>query len=185
MAASEDKMKEFNLEGIYQDQAAFFCRLIERLTGDPSAIEDILQEAFLVAHRKRASFDPAKASARSWLFGIVVRLCARHRRSLGRRFRLFRRLDQQGINVPPEQPDAQIALKDEVRHMYQLLEALPCKQRQAFVLYEIEELATKEIAGLMGISANTVFAHLHQARKRFKKIAPDLLMQEPRAEARP
>src|ERR1700687_1266940 len=41
------------------------------------AADDLLAETFLVAFRRRASYDPAQPSARPWLYGIATRLISR------------------------------------------------------------------------------------------------------------
>src|SRR5688572_18406388 len=42
--------------------------------------EDVVAETFLVAFRKRDSYDPSRASVRAWLYGIATNLVGRHRR---------------------------------------------------------------------------------------------------------
>ena len=48
-----------------------------------SDADDLVQEVFVVAHRRREDFEPG-ASVRSWLYGIGRRLASRHHRG-GRR----------------------------------------------------------------------------------------------------
>ncbi|MEV4578304.1 sigma factor [Nonomuraea jabiensis] len=45
------------------------------------AADDIAAETFLIAFRRRASYDLSHRLARPWLYGIATTLIARHRRS--------------------------------------------------------------------------------------------------------
>src|SRR5690606_6859016 len=53
------------------------------------AVDDVLSETFLVAFRRRASFDGAWESARPWLLGIATRVVKRHRADEARQWRSF------------------------------------------------------------------------------------------------
>ena len=53
------------------------------------------------------------------------------------------------------------------------LKRLSINQRAVLVLYYLEDRPTKEIAGLLGISASTVSVHLHRARRRLRTVLGD------------
>ena len=52
-----------------------------------------------------------------------------------------------------------------------LLEKLNEDQRAAFVLFEIEGNSGEEIAAVMGVPVNTVWARIHKARKKLQEQA--------------
>ncbi|GAA3257879.1 RNA polymerase sigma factor [Nonomuraea helvata] len=54
---------------------------------DIDIAEDLAAETFLIAFRRRGSFDAAKGGIRAWLYGIATHLIGRHRRVELRRYR--------------------------------------------------------------------------------------------------
>lgn len=50
----------------------------------PAASEDLLAETWLQAFAARRTFDPARGSARGWLFGVAHNVLAQHLRRAGR-----------------------------------------------------------------------------------------------------
>src|SRR4051794_28106706 len=70
----------------FAEVAAFLARRV-----GPDTAEDLAQEVFVTAFRKRHRFDPAFDSARPWLLGIANRAVAGHRRAERRQLELYRR----------------------------------------------------------------------------------------------
>lgn len=74
-----------------------FAVLFDRHAGDiesflrrrigADAAEDALSDTFLIAFRRRGSFDHAWSSARPWLFGIATHVAAKHRTAEARHWR--------------------------------------------------------------------------------------------------
>ncbi|MFB9832851.1 RNA polymerase sigma factor [Actinoallomurus acaciae] len=54
--------------------------------------DDIAADTFLIALRRRESFDASRGDVRPWLFGIATRLVAEHRRKETRHYRALGRL---------------------------------------------------------------------------------------------
>jgi DNA-directed RNA polymerase specialized sigma24 family protein len=54
-----------------------------------SGADDIVAETFLLAFRQRDRYDPSRADARAWLYGICTNLIGRHRRAEIRQYRTF------------------------------------------------------------------------------------------------
>src|SRR5690349_21631998 len=67
--------------------AAFLARRV-----GPDAAEDLAQEVFVTAFRKRGKFDARYDSARPWLLGIATRAIASHRRAERRQLQLYQRV---------------------------------------------------------------------------------------------
>jgi DNA-directed RNA polymerase specialized sigma24 family protein len=65
------------------EHGAFVARQLRRLAVPESAVDDALQQVFLVAQAKLADIDEARE--RAFLFGIVVNVAAHVRRRLARR----------------------------------------------------------------------------------------------------
>jgi RNA polymerase sigma-70 factor (ECF subfamily) len=150
---------------IYREHAPFLSRVLIRLVGDGPHVDDLVQETFIVAWRKRGSFD-GRCAPRTWLYGIAARLAMRHRRGVGRWLRALRTMAEQPAEVVTL--DRQLEAPRASAAVHQAIAALPFGQREVFVLYELEELEGAQIAELLGIPVNTVWTRLHHGRKRFQ-----------------
>src|SRR5262245_15409597 len=67
------------------------ARYLARRVG-PDTAEDLAQEVFVTAFRKRHRFDASFESARPWLLGIANKAIAGHRRAEKRQLELYRRV---------------------------------------------------------------------------------------------
>jgi RNA polymerase sigma-70 factor (ECF subfamily) len=158
-----------DIDALYTAHAAFLGRVLVRLVGDGAHIDDLIQETFIIAHRKRATYD-GRSAPRTWLYGIASRLALRHRRGVGRWLRaLGRYADQADAGAAPG-PDRELDRARAARVVRAALDRLPFKQREVFVLYELEELDGAEIAAMLAIPVNTVWTRLHHGRKRFQEV---------------
>ena len=113
--------------------------------------EDAVQEALLRAHRSLASFETERGSLRGWLVTVTVNCARQVRRGLARYGRLLAGMRRQpyATAVPPTtHPD--------LAYARERLASLPAREREAFVLVEIEELNSTQAAQAMRISASTV-----------------------------
>ena len=150
-------------------------RLAYRLTGSDADARDVLQDAFLAAYRGLASFRGA-ARFSTWLYRITTNAALMHRRARRRRpteslEEYLPRFDPRGQHAP-EVAELEAAsrvddLLDEKRLAAEAraaLERLPDLYREVFVLRDLEELDTSEVASLLSIDAATVRQRVHRAR---------------------
>src|SRR2546430_17599723 len=77
---SRDEPETFAL--LFRRHAPQLQRYIARRLG-PNVAEDVLADVFLAAFRQRNRYDPDRADARPWLYGIATNLVGRHRRGGG------------------------------------------------------------------------------------------------------
>jgi RNA polymerase sigma-70 factor, ECF subfamily len=146
-----------------------------RLTGSDADARDVLQEAFLAAFRGLPSFRGA-ARFSTWLYRITTNAALMLRRARQRRpteslEEFLPQFDEFGQHVP-EAAELRAAsraddLLDEkllAEQARAALERLPDLYREAFVLRDLEELDTSEVAGLLGIDAAAVRQRVHRAR---------------------
>ena len=131
--------------------------------GGPSADrDDLVQDVFLIVHRRLHTFDGQNLAG--WLYQIT-----RHRVRDFRRLRWFRffrttaRPDDTRVS-PSDGPEVSLHGKETQEMLDRLLSKLPESQRAAFVLFEIEGCSGKEIAELQGVPLNTVWARIRKAR---------------------
>jgi RNA polymerase sigma-70 factor (ECF subfamily) len=161
-----DAPSALDIDALYVEHAAFISRVLARLTGGGAHVDDLIQETFLVAFRKQATFD-GRSTHRTWLYGIAAHLAMRHRRGVGRWLRALGMFTDEPAALTVS-PDREIDRTRASVVVHDVLSRLPFKQREVFTLYELEELEGAEIAALLGIPINTVWTRLHHARKRFE-----------------
>lgn len=155
-------------------QARIF-RLARRLTGDDGLAQDAAQEAFLQAYRGLASFR-GDARFSTWLYRIATNAALMQRRARARRpaeslESYLPRFDAAGgheatpaaLYAPcrvEEVLDRQL-LAEKARAG---IERLPDLYREAFVLRDLEELPTSEVAEVLGLEPAAVRQRVHRAR---------------------
>ncbi len=152
-----------SLRDVFLREGPFVLRTARRLGVREADVEDVAQEVFVVLHRRYDDYDPTK-SLRSWLFGIVRRVVADHRR-------LARVRNESPsahvIQLSTCSPDQERALDRAAarRLLDEALESLSEEQRAVFVLYELEGMAMREVVDAIGCPLQTGYSRLHAARE--------------------
>jgi RNA polymerase sigma-70 factor, ECF subfamily len=150
---------------IYDAHFDFVWRVAANRGVPDAALDDVVQEVFIVIHRKLASFE-SRSSLRTWIAGIVRRVVADY---LGKRGN--RAAADQTIEREPSAEDASFEALER-KAALELLDALLAKmadeQREVFVLHELEQLSCAEISELTGANENTVWTRLRAARRTFE-----------------
>ena len=139
-------------------------RVLRRLGVASADVDDAAQQVFWVAVRKITP-EPSPTDG-AFLLSIAIRVAAEYRRrARNRRETLghesFERPD------PGRTPEERVELKRAVTLADRILESMPWEQRVVFVLYEIEEQTTPEIAHLLQIPVGTAASRLRRARESF------------------
>jgi RNA polymerase sigma-70 factor, ECF subfamily len=157
-------------ESIYQQYFDFVWSGAVRLGVRPAAIDDVVQEIFMVIH-SRLSTLREPASLRSWIYGIVRRTVSDHHRSqrtrsaLGTTFAQESELQQPIVQTPLELTEQNAQLK----LLQSLLDAIDPPKREVFVLAELDEMTVPEIAEALEIPLNTAYSRLRAAREAFEQ----------------
>jgi RNA polymerase sigma-70 factor (ECF subfamily) len=168
-------------DAVYEENFAYVWRAARRLGIDASDTDDVVQEVFVVAHRKLAAFE-GRAQVKTWLFKILVRVVRHHVRSQqrkpGHRPSASER-DLEALRDPRGHGPAEaIERADAVRVLDGLLARLDAEKREVFVLAEIEELSSVEIAEILGVNLNTIYSRLRAARQAFEKAVARFRIHE-------
>ncbi len=152
---------------LFRRHATFVASFLVRLGALRSELDDLVQDVFLVAHR-RGGFSPGPARATTWLAQIALRVHSSHRRKTRRRPEQpdTARVDQElGRGDPGQKAQTQQALA----RVQQALEQLDEDKRAIFILFELQGESCEAIAAGLGIPVGTVYSRLHHARKRFRQ----------------
>ncbi len=119
--------------------------------------EDAVQEVFLRLYLRQEPFE-SQEHLRRWLIRVTVNLCRDILKSPWRKRRV-------PLNALPDPPTFD---RQEELELYQVVMSLPESHRTVLDLYYYEDLSTKEIAELLGLSQSAVTTRLGRARARLK-----------------
>jgi RNA polymerase sigma factor (sigma-70 family) len=144
------------------------------MVADPSAVEDVIQEATLAAW---LNLDYLRNPERfgSWWCGIVLNHARRYltaRRAQDRA--LLTGLEPEPSDDGGSGPEHQVEQAELSERVRAAVAALPQSQRSAAYRFYLQGLSYREAAEELGISVNTLKARLHQGRKALRRSLDDL-----------
>jgi RNA polymerase sigma-70 factor (ECF subfamily) len=154
------------VEQLFRDHAAFVASFVVRLGVQPRDAADVVQEVFLIAHKK-GGYVAGPAQPRTWLAAIAVRRASEYRRSRHRR--------EVPMEAPPDtidgarNPEQALEVREALDRVERALGSLDVDHRAAFLLFEVEGVSCAEIASSLEIPIGTVYSRLHHARERFQR----------------
>jgi RNA polymerase sigma-70 factor (ECF subfamily) len=145
------------------------ARWVRALGGPSSDLADLVQEVFVVVHRRLYEFDGQNLIA--WLYRITARQVKDFRRSMWINH-IFRRSVQLSSDVASINPTQLMALetREKQRRLERLLSRLSKTVSATFILFEIEGYTAEEICTMQAISINTVRARIQRGRKQLLKM---------------
>lgn len=164
---------ELRFAEVYERWFSFAWRSARGLGVSDAALDDVVQEIFVVVHRRLGDFE-GRSSLRTWLSGIVLNTVRHHRRSLARKGP--RLVGHEQPSEPDEQasperdPFERAAHSESTRLLQRILDSLDDEKREVLVLAELEQLNVPEIAEALGINLNTAYSRLRLARQRFDAV---------------
>jgi RNA polymerase sigma-70 factor (ECF subfamily) len=142
-----------SLRALYVRHAGKVYRFLRAQTGSDERAKDCLQETFLRLYHALDGFDPARPFT-PWLLGIARNVA----QDLLRRehVRATEQLPEEGPAVSVEQPIPAAVAQQEVSGLVrQAVSALPDREREVFLLKQVEGLTFVEVADALGCSVRT------------------------------
>jgi RNA polymerase sigma factor (sigma-70 family) len=138
-----------------------------------SGADDIVAETFLLAFRQRDRYDPSRADARAWLFGICTNLIGRHRRAEIRQYRAFARTGADPVTEPfTDRVDDRVSAANASPLLAAALASMSARLRDTLLLAAWSDLSYEEMAVALGVPVGTVRSRLSRARGKLRKILP-------------
>jgi RNA polymerase sigma-70 factor (ECF subfamily) len=150
------------------------ARLVFRMIGPRSDLDDIIQEVFLQVHRSLKDFR-GQSKFTTWLHRVTVNVVLMHRRAARSRPLLVHPQADPTQVDPHLQPDEDVARLERMRAFRRLLDRLAEKKRTVFVLHEIEGMSPADIAKIVDAPVLTVRTRLFYARREIT----EMLKEEP------
>jgi len=145
-------------EAFVREHHPAVLRLAFRLTGQIQDAEDITQETFLVARQKISSYR-GNSTLRTWIHKIAIN----QYRQFKRKYQFVPLTD---TNLPSHSADFEMF---ETGHILsKAIQKLPAKQREAFILFEVEQLSMNEVAHVLSVPVGTAKARVFYARRNLR-----------------
>jgi RNA polymerase sigma-70 factor (ECF subfamily) len=140
---------------------------INAMGGPEADREDLVQDVFVVVHRRLPYFDGNNLPG--WLYQIARRRVRDFRRLLWVKHLLFGSVSLPE-NLANEDASAAELLETQQKSamLERLLDRLNESERAALVLFEVEGYSGAEIAQIQSVPLNTVWARIYKARKKLK-----------------
>ncbi len=142
----------------------------------PQHAEDVTQETFATFIEKAPRFE-GRSRVRTWLFGILYKKIAEARRAVGRDSQMDeidavmeQRFKAGGSWMRPPRPADGHVWDTQVREGIEgCLEKVPSQQRMAFILREVQGLATEEICKILEVTRTNLGVLLYRVRNRLRE----------------
>jgi RNA polymerase sigma-70 factor (ECF subfamily) len=174
-AAEQNAPLDFDLL-VRQHQRRIY-RVLLGLVRDPDLADNLTQDCFVRAYEKRDSFR-GEASVGTWLISIAINLARDHGRS--RRAGFWRRLfsssseeTELALDAVADggaSPERLLIARQELARVWEIVEKLPERQREVFVLRFAQEMPLNEIGVALGMEPGTVKTHLFRAVGRVRRL---------------
>jgi len=154
-------------EELYRQSRDDLYSYVVGLLRDRAAAEDVTALAFERAYRKWDRFDPARGSARGWLFGIARNAALDELRKRKREAPLTH---DPAESEAPADPGDELARQATVTHA---MAGLPAAERELISLKFFAGLNNSEIAEATGISATNVGTRIHRAMTKLRNACQE------------
>ena len=136
---------------------AVFAYAIRRLPNRDLA-EEVAAETLASAARAQVP----KGEELPWLYGIASRKVA----DAYRRYRQTEQLDER---LPSQhEPQRELAQTEDAKAIRDLVDSLPLDQREAILLFYVEDLSALQVARAMGRSDSAVYSLLQRAKESLR-----------------
>ncbi len=167
-APPRSSVADLRLTGIVRQHYAFLWRSLRRLGVLDADADDAAQRVLQVVARRLGDIEPR--AEKSFLFQTALRVAADLRRAKGRARTVADEDTLERAMDDRPTPEEVLNRKQARAELDIILDQLALDLRAVFVLFELEEMSTNEIAGLLSIPAGTVSSRLHRAREEFQAL---------------
>ncbi len=139
--------------------------------------DDLVAETFLLALRKRATYDPGRGPVRPWLYGIATNVLRGHVRKELRGLRVTARVAADGGATGSSIAEAvdarateRVDAQQRTRRLATALAGLSRADRDVLLLSAWAELTPTEIGQALDLPPSTVRSRLHRVRRKLRTV---------------
>ncbi len=164
-------------ESIYEEHKRLVYNLALSYVHNQEDAQDITQEVFVKVYQRLGTFDPNRASLKTWVYQITINHCLDFLKSrkTKKRFGFIVSLFNDETNEPIaeighfDHPGVALEDKEELGALFAIIDTLPDNQRTALILTKIEDRSVKEAAEIMDLSPKAVESLLQRAKAAVAK----------------
>ena len=162
------------LARLYDRFSGMLLGLAQRILGDASEAEEVLQEAFLQVWKQAARYDPRRSSVSTWLVLITRSRAIDRLRSRKVKDRTLQTVQQErrGSHTSPEGV-GDVFRQERARRLQQEMARLPPEQREVLDLAFFHGMTQSEIAQRTGTPLGTVKTRSLLAMRKLRKALSD------------
>jgi RNA polymerase sigma-70 factor, ECF subfamily len=165
LQVSPEQLRTWLAEGAQGDEAACAAlynafspsvmHLALGLLNDLADAEEVTQDTFIYALRNLSRFDAARSAFRTWLFTIAISRCRNKRRRKWLTLLPLEWLGHEEPGTPERAVESALARRGVRRQIWETLQGLSPRLREAVVLRYFGGLPYKEIGQAMGCNSKT------------------------------
>lgn len=152
---------------LYEQESARLLGVAKRIARNNALAEDIVHDAFIKIWTRAASFDPARGSARGWIFSVTRHLALNFMRDNAREIQL----NEQSEMVVPALSSMATSLENEgafdfrtrSARIYVCLEQLEPLRRHCILHAYVDGYSHSEISQKLGAPLGTVKAWIKRS----------------------
>ncbi len=155
--------KASNFETIYQANYQKVVRVCKGyVNGDEALANDLTQEVFIKVWEHLHTFRN-ESSISTWVYRITVNTCL-----LELRKKKYTKVSAQLEQIAEAEVERSLTKENQLQRMHNCINKLP-KESRSIILLELEGLAQKEIAKVIGISHEAVRIRVHRIKQSLTK----------------
>ncbi|UQA59966.1 sigma-70 family RNA polymerase sigma factor [Polyangium aurulentum] len=159
------KCRDDAVGALFRAQAEAVASVLCHLGVDSAEVEDLTQNVFVVAHRRRAKLPKDAEGARRWLLEAARKHAANWRCLFRHQYEVLGyELVLQAVGEP-EDPEAHLALRDVV---FRALDQLDEPEREILVLYHLVGESLEKLGALFALTRSGAYARLQTAEERMR-----------------
>lgn len=162
--AVREERAALDFDDFYDAHVDFAWRVARRMGVPAWLLDDVVQDVFVVVHRRLASLD-ASVPPRAWLFRVVQNISREHAR---RERRSGHDLLGDEVVDGRNDPERSLSHTQEIALVDRIVRSLPEERRAVFILAECEQMTAPEIAAALDVNLNTVYTRIRLARADFE-----------------
>lgn len=152
-------------EAIYAAHHGFVWRTVRRLGVPEAAVDDAVQEVFVVVARKLDDIE--LDMEKSFLFGTARRVASAVRRAGKTRGVPVSDDELRQRRAEDPNPEEMLGARRAQAMLLEVLDAMEDDVREAFILFELEGLSKSEVATMLAVPEGTAASRLRRGRDQF------------------
>lgn len=155
---------------IFEENAPVFLAFARRLLRDTDAAEDVVQNVFMRLWIVRERIDPGRGLRNYLLVAVRNEIYCYLRMAFQARREPRSALREPEDSAPGQ--DSELSARDLRRVVDRIVEHMPARRREIFLLSRQQHLSNAQIAQRLGLSVRTVEKHIELALQEIRRALP-------------